>query len=130
MRQGPGGQASHTQIARAVVYSARRRAALAHAGYKPLQELTSARGGAGRRPAEARVAAAPQGPKEVGDIDTDDEKDEEAEYEQWKSRELRRIRCGAPPLRLRLGLRPVVRRPGLSRAASGAGACCRACALP
>ncbi len=48
------------------------------------------------------MPAAPQGPKEVGDIDTDDEKDEEAEYEQWKSRELRRIRCGAPPLRLRL----------------------------
>lgn len=33
-----------------------------------------------------------QGPKEIGDIETDDEKDEEAEYEQWKSRELRRIR--------------------------------------
>ena len=33
-----------------------------------------------------------QGPKEIGDIDTDDEKDEEAKYEQWKSRELRRIR--------------------------------------
>lgn len=33
-----------------------------------------------------------QGPKEIGDIDTDDEKDEEGEYEQWKSRELGRIR--------------------------------------
>jgi hypothetical protein len=33
-----------------------------------------------------------QGPKEIGDIDTDDEKDEEAQYEQWKSRELARIR--------------------------------------
>lgn len=34
-----------------------------------------------------------QGPKEIGDVDTDDEKDEEAQYEQWKSRELARIRC-------------------------------------
>ena len=33
-----------------------------------------------------------QGPKEIGDIDTDDEKDEETQYEQWKSRELARIR--------------------------------------
>jgi hypothetical protein len=33
-----------------------------------------------------------QGPKEIGDVDTDDEKDEEAQYEQWKSRELARIR--------------------------------------
>ena len=34
-----------------------------------------------------------QGPKEIGDVDTDDEKDEEAQYEQWKSREMTRIRC-------------------------------------
>ena len=33
-----------------------------------------------------------QGPKEIGDIDTDDEKDEEEQYEQWKTRELMRIR--------------------------------------
>lgn len=38
------------------------------------------------------VGAVVQGPKEVGDVDTDDEKDEEAQYEQWKSRELARIR--------------------------------------
>ncbi len=39
------------------------------------------------------VGAVVQGPKEIGDVDTDDEKDEEAQYEQWKSRELARIRC-------------------------------------
>lgn len=46
-----------------------------------------------------------QGPKEIGDIDTDDDKDEEEQYEQWKTRELQRIRyagqgcsCTNPPL--------------------------------
>ena len=33
-----------------------------------------------------------QGPKEIGDIKTDDEKDEEEQYEQWKTREMKRIR--------------------------------------
>lgn len=33
-----------------------------------------------------------QGPKEIGDVDTDDDKDEEAQYEQWKIREMARIR--------------------------------------
>ena len=43
---------------------------------------------------ELAAKEARQGPKEMGDIDTDDEKDPEAEYESWRSRELRRIRCG------------------------------------
>ena len=34
-----------------------------------------------------------QGPKEIGDVDTEDDKDEETQYEQWKARELARIRC-------------------------------------
>jgi hypothetical protein len=38
-----------------------------------------------------------QGPKEIGDVDTDDEKDEEAQYEQWKGREMARIRCAQQP---------------------------------
>ncbi len=42
---------------------------------------------------EMAAKEARQGPKELGDIDTDDEKDPEAEYESWRSRELRRIRC-------------------------------------
>ena len=41
---------------------------------------------------EEAAKAARHGPKELGDIDTDDEKDPEAEYESWRSRELRRIR--------------------------------------
>lgn len=41
---------------------------------------------------DAGVLWCVQGPKEIGDVDTDDEKDEEAQYEQWKSRELARIR--------------------------------------
>ena len=42
---------------------------------------------------ELAAKEARQGPKEIGDIDTDDEKDPEAEYDSWRSRELRRIRC-------------------------------------
>ena len=41
---------------------------------------------------EAERKAAKEGPKELGDIDTDDEKDPEAEYEAWRLRELQRIR--------------------------------------
>ena len=41
---------------------------------------------------EAAAAAEKAGPKEIGDIDTDDEKDEEQEYELWKTREMNRIR--------------------------------------
>jgi hypothetical protein len=89
------------QVARAVVRSASRRAAHSHKRAVSRRKGLTARGtapGCGR-PRRAWPLR-PQGPKEVGDIDTDDEKDEEAEYEQWKSRELRRIRCGAPRLRL------------------------------
>ena len=45
---------------------------------------------------EAASRAAKAGPKEIGDIDTDDDMDEAAEqqeYELWKARELARIRC-------------------------------------
>ncbi len=38
-----------------------------------------------------------QGPKEIGDVDTEDDKDEETQYEQWKARELARIRCTEYP---------------------------------
>lgn len=41
---------------------------------------------------EAAARGAREGPKELGDIHTDDEEDEEAEYELWRQRELRRIR--------------------------------------
>lgn len=41
---------------------------------------------------ELAAKEAKQGPKEIGDIDTDDEKDAEGEFESWRSRELRRIR--------------------------------------
>ena len=63
------------------------------------------------------VESPAQGPKEIGDIDTDDEKDEEAEYEQWKSRELRRIRRAgwllrAAPLPARRSAREIP--PGLA----------------
>ncbi len=43
----------------------------------------------------AAARAAREGLRELGDIDTDDEKDEEAEYELWKGREMRRIRYWA-----------------------------------
>ncbi len=49
---------------------------------------------------------AAQGPKEIGDIDTDDEKDEEAQYEAWKLRELGRIRCAPRPLLCGIGPPP------------------------
>ena len=45
---------------------------------------------------DAAVRAAKAGPKEIGDVDTDDDLDEAAEqqeYELWKSREMARIRC-------------------------------------
>ena len=45
---------------------------------------------------DAAVRAAKAGPKEIGDVDTDDDMDEAAEqqeYELWKSREMARIRC-------------------------------------
>lgn len=42
---------------------------------------------------ELAAKEARQGPKEMGDIDTDDENDQEAEFESWRGRELRRIRC-------------------------------------
>ena len=44
---------------------------------------------------EAAVLAANAGPKEIGDVDTDDDMDEAAEqqeFEQWKAREMARIR--------------------------------------
>ena len=44
---------------------------------------------------EAAARAAKAGPKEIGDVDTDDDMDEAAEqqeYELWKSREMARIR--------------------------------------
>ena len=44
------------------------------------------------RAEEAAAKARKEGPKELGDIDTDDEKDPDAEYEAWRMRELRRIR--------------------------------------
>ncbi|KAK9845076.1 hypothetical protein WJX74_010315 [Apatococcus lobatus] len=44
------------------------------------------------RAEEAAARGAREGPKELGDIHTDDEEDEEAEYELWRQRELRRIR--------------------------------------
>lgn len=43
---------------------------------------------------ELAAKEAKQGPKGMGDIDTDDEKDVDGEFESWRSRELRRIRCG------------------------------------
>ena len=49
------------------------------------------------RAEEAAAKARKEGPKELGDIDTDDEKDPDAEYEAWRMRELRRIRCDALP---------------------------------
>ena len=48
------------------------------------------------RAEEAAARGAREGPKELGDIHTDDEEDEEAEYELWRQRELRRIRRHAP----------------------------------
>ena len=45
------------------------------------------------RAEEAAARARREGPKELGDIDTDDEKDGDADYEQWRQREMRRIRC-------------------------------------
>ena len=47
---------------------------------------------------DAAAKAAKAGPKEIGDIDTDDEQNEEQEYELWKSREMSRIRCAQPVL--------------------------------
>lgn len=41
---------------------------------------------------EEAAKASKDGPKELGDIDTDDEKDPEGEYEAWRIRELARIR--------------------------------------
>lgn len=41
---------------------------------------------------KATVLAAKAGPQGMEDIDTDDEKDEEAQYELWKGREMARIR--------------------------------------
>ena len=45
---------------------------------------------------EAAAQAAREGPKEMGDIDTDDEAHAEEEYVQWKNREYARIRCPVP----------------------------------
>lgn len=41
---------------------------------------------------EEAAKAATEGPKEMGDIDTDDEKDQEGDYDSWRLRELQRIR--------------------------------------
>lgn len=45
----------------------------------------------------AAARAAREMPHDVGDIDTDDEKDEEEQYELWKGREMNRIRSVPPP---------------------------------
>ena len=45
---------------------------------------------------KATVLAAKAGPQGMEDIDTDDEKDEEAQYELWKGREMARIRFVTP----------------------------------
>jgi Microfibril-associated/Pre-mRNA processing len=45
----------------------------------------------------AAARAARETPHDLGDVDTDDEKDEEEQYELWKSREMNRIRLGGPP---------------------------------
>ena len=42
---------------------------------------------------KATQLAAKAGPQGMDDIDTDDEKDEEAQYDLWKGREMARIRC-------------------------------------
>ena len=42
---------------------------------------------------KATQLAAKAGPQAMADIDTDDEKDEETQYELWKGREMGRIRC-------------------------------------
>ncbi len=49
------------------------------------------------RAEEVAARGAREGPKELGDIHTDDEEDEEAEYELWRQRELRRIRRYSRP---------------------------------
>lgn len=41
---------------------------------------------------KATQLAAKAGPQGMDDVDTDDEKDEETEYELWKGREMGRIR--------------------------------------
>lgn len=46
----------------------------------------------GRQMEKATQLASKAGPQGMEDIDTDDEKDEEAEYELWKGREMARIR--------------------------------------
>lgn len=47
--------------------------------------------------AEAQAAkAAREGPKEIDDVDTDDERDANAEYDSWRIRELQRIRFLPP----------------------------------
>jgi len=43
---------------------------------------------------EAAAQAMREGPKEMGDIDTDDEKYQDTEYAQWTKREYGRIRYG------------------------------------
>lgn len=45
---------------------------------------------------KATQLASKAGPQGMADIDTDDERDEEKEYELWKEREMGRIRWGCP----------------------------------
>ena len=64
-------------------------------GCTAVQKLRKVEGSMWSQIEEAAARAAKAGPKEIGDVDTDDDMDEAAEqqeYELWKSREMARIR--------------------------------------